>query len=152
MLSQNTAISIARLVGVFLLPSVLFVGTAIKFFCFTFVSDQLWRYDSSSMNLINKVPKFQNKKKTWILPPEERVGSIESSGEVLGLRQRKDCNYGKVVKLQPRGESFKGCDPSSDSEMWLRGKPDEQGYFTLTNEKTGELLTAKNKRKFVTGG
>ena len=104
------------------------------------------------MTLINKVPEYQNKKKTWSLPPEERAGNIESSGEVLGLKQRKDCSYGKGVRLQARGKSFRGCESSSDSEMWFRSKADDQGYFMLTNEKTGKLLTAKNKKKFGTAG
>ena len=118
------------------------------------ISEQSWKYDTSNMMLINKNPKLQNNDSTWSLPNEEGNGNIESSGKVLALKQKKDCTYGDVVTLLTRGKNRKGCDYSSDSEMWLRSKPDNLGFFTLQNLATGKYLTAnaqKRKKLILTG-
>ena len=85
--------------------------------------------------------------KMFTLPNEEGNGNIESSGKVLSLRQRKDCRYGNVVKLQDRGERFRNCDASNDSEMWFRSKNDDEGFFTLQNLATGKYLAVHEPTK-----
>ena len=90
----------------------------------------------------------------WILPPTETEGTIkeESSSEILGLKTKKDCTFGKKVSLQNRGEIKFSCDPASDSQLWFRSKNDADGYFTLKNIKNGQLLTSIGETKFkVTG-
>ena len=106
------------------------------------------------MKLVNKVLDLKSMDMTWSLPNEEGNGNIESSGQVLGLRQKKDCSYGNVVKLQDRGEGFSGCNTTSDSEMWLRTKKDDLGFFLLQNLATGKYLTATTdkRKKLITTG
>ena len=110
------------------------------------------------MKLINKARKLQNKKadnRQWILPLPETDGNIESSGEVLGLAQKKDCSFGPKAKLQRRGiasPSKFNCQPVIDSQRWFRSKSDSEGYFTLKNIKSGQLLTTETKTKFKLTG
>ena len=114
---------------------------------------QLWTYDSSNKKLANKVLNVRILKTTFSLPNEESNGNIESSGKVLSLRQRKDCGYGNVVKLQERGERFRNCDASSDSEMWFRSKSDDEGFFTLQNLATGKYLAVdETTKKLIVAG
>ena len=106
------------------------------------------------MKLVNKVVELKIFDKSWSFPNEEKNGNIESSGKVLALRQKKDCSYGNVVKLQKRGKSFRGCNSTSNSETWLRTKTDDLGYFLLQNLATGKYLTAQTddeKNLIVTG-
>ena len=52
----------------------------------------------------------------WILPLPETEGTIQEQGarEVLGLRRRKDCAFGKKVSEQDRGEIQFTCEPATD--------------------------------------
>ena len=104
------------------------------------------------MKLINNVLNLKSMDKAWLIPNEEENGNIESSGQVLAVKQRKDCSFGYIVKLQERGTRFKNCNFSSDSEKWFRSKKDERGFFTLQNLATGKYLTADEKRKFIVTG
>ena len=118
------------------------------------ILEQSWKLDSSCMKLVNKALKLKIFDKTWSFPNEESNGHIESSGEVLGLRQKKDCTYGNFVKLQKRGTKSVGCNATSGSELWLRTKADDLGYFLLQNLASGKYLTAtthKKKNLIVTG-
>ena len=111
------------------------------------------------MKLVNKARKLQNKElddRQWILPLPETDGTIESSGEVLGRAQKKDCSFGPKAKLQERGKASPSrfnCQPVTDSQRWFRSKSDSEGYFTLKNMESGQLLTTETKKKFkLTGG
>ena len=105
------------------------------------------------MKLVNKDRKVKSKKlddRQWILPPPETDGPIEeeSSGKLLSVRQKKSCAFGKVANLQDRGEIQFNCKHESDSQRWFRSKNDDQGYFTIKNIATGQLLTAKTKESW----
>ena len=114
---------------------------------------QLWTYDSSNKKLANKVLNITIMNKMFTLPNEEGNGNIESSGKVLSLKQRKDCSYGFVVKLQDRGERFKNCEASGDSEMWFRSKNDDEDFFTLQNLATGKYLAVdETTKKLIIAG
>ena len=104
------------------------------------------------MRLINKKWGFQNKE--FEIPLEEGEGTIKekSSSQVYGLGQKKDCSYGKKVKLQSRGKKRNGCETASDSQQWIRSKSDVKGQFTLKNKVTGLLLTAENQKTFIVTG
>ena len=93
------------------------------------------------------MPELQNKEETWSIPNEEGNGNIESEGKVLGLRQKRDCSFGKFAILQPRGESRKGCNYTIESDTWFRSKQDASGFFTLQNIATKKYLTATNEKK-----
>ena len=103
------------------------------------------------MTLVNK--KWKDVNLEFLLPKEEQNGNIESLGKVLSLKQKRDCSYGKLVKLQERGKSSrKGCNSTNDSEMWLRTKANDKGFFQLQNLATGNYLTAKKNNKFGVAG
>ena len=108
-------------------------------------------FDNSNMKLINK--KWKEMNMAYSLPNEEQNGNIESTDKVLSLKQKRDCSYGKIVKLQERGKSSRsGCNSTNESEMWLRTKADEEGFFLLKNLATGKYLTANNDDKFIVTG
>ena len=100
--------------------------------------------------MANKVLNIRIMNKMFTLPNEEGNGNIKSSGKVLSLRQRKNCSYGFVVKLQERGKRFKNCNASSDSEMWFRSKNDDEDFFTLQNLATGKYLAVEEAEKRLT--
>ena len=108
-------------------------------------------FDNSNMKLINK--KWKEMNMAYSLPNEEQNGNIESTDKVLSLKQKQDCSYGKRVKLQERGKSSRsGCNSTNESEMWLRTKADDEGFFLLKNLATGKYLTANNDDKFIVTG
>ena len=127
---------------------------AIHFFFLLFL-DQLWTL--SGMKLVNKKRKSMKLSlddREWIVPLPETEGTIQEQGarEVLGLRRRKDCAFGKKVSEQDRGEIQFTCEAATNSQLWFRSKSDIDGYFTLKNVENGLLLTASSKTKFkVTG-
>jgi len=87
------------------------------------------------------------------LPKEEQNGNIESSNKVLSLKQKRDCSYGTLVKLQERGRSSReNCNSTNNSEMWLRAKADDKGFFQLQHLTTGKYLTARSNDKFDVSG
>ena len=114
----------------------------------------MWTYDKPNMKLISKVQEFQSIDKEWEIPLEGTEGFVKekNSGEVIGLKQRKDCSYGVKLQLQPRGKKKGNCQASSDSEKWFRSKNDAQGWFTLKNVENGLFLTPNNKKKFKLKG
>ena len=113
----------------------------------------MWQYNISEKRLINKVYGFQNKR--WLIPQDEgREGSLEreNSSKVYGLGQKTDCSYGRKLKSQSRGWKRKGCETAKNSQIWLRNKDYENGWFTIENHASGLLLTAKDQNTYeVTG-
>ena len=63
--------------------------------------------------------------------------NVSASSMVLGLGNCVTNGY--EVNLQPKNES---C---AETQMWVRGKDLGQGWFTLKNQTSGKLLTAKNE-------
>ena len=59
------------------------------------------------------------------------------SGNVLGLGNCGSNGY--EVNLQRKNET---C---AETQMWVRGKDLGQGWFTLKNQVSGKLLTARNE-------
>ena len=128
---------------------------AIHSFFLLLLLDQLWTLSGTKLfNKKRKSLKLSLDDRNWILPLSETEGTIQEQGarEVLGLRRRKDCAFGKKVSEQDRGEIQFTCEPATDSQLWFRSKSDIDGYFTLKNVENGLLLTASSKTKFkVTG-
>ena len=71
--------------------------------------------------------------KHWILPEENAEGYIEASDEVLGVLNLTDPN--SVVELEAR------IIPISEGQKWYRGKTHKNGWFLLTNPRSGHVLT-----------
>ena len=108
------------------------------------------------MKLDNKVEGFESEK--WTIPLEEGEGYIESISKtqnVLGQKQRKDCTYvSKFMKMKKRGEmkTRSGCEDGNRSQIWLRSKSDDKGFFTLKNLASGLVLTSKGTKKYTVTG
>ena len=105
------------------------------------------------MTLKNK--KFGVQQNQWAIPKEEgdavieRIRKGKQSGRVLGLKQRKNCEYGDDLQIQRRGKKGKNsCDDLSDSQIWTRSKNDNEKFFTLKNKATGKFLTHKGSKIF----
>ena len=121
------------------------------------VPDQLWTYDKVDMKLHNK--KYGVQENDWSIPNKEEDGILEekSSGKVLSLKQKTDCDFGLFALLQKREriKTRKGCKDSSDAKIWMRSKDINDGYFILKNKADGQLLTQiskSGKKKYRTAG
>ena len=102
----------------------------IKFHCLLFLA-QLWKLNSDNQ-LINKIRKWKYHTKSWNVPAEGEVGNLgnQDSGFVLGL---STTNEHKII-LTEKSE----C----SGQTWLRSSTDVNGWFRLTNCKTGRFLAA----------
>ena len=103
----------------------------------------MWNFTDQS-ELKNKGGIWQFSNSQWSLPMEGAEGVIEiknsSEGEtnkptVLGI-QNLTPESGSDVHLEPFDTT------KSDVQKWLIGDSDEQGWFTITNPKTGVMLSA----------
>ena len=103
----------------------------------------MWNLTEQS-ELKNKGGIWQFSNAQWALPMEGAEGVIEiknsSEGEtnkptVLGI-QNLTPESGSDVHLEPFDTT------KSDVQKWLIGDSDEQGWFTITNPKTGVMLSA----------
>ena len=86
---------------------------------------------------------------------EEAEGSLEAKNErkkVLSLRQKTDCTFGDKVSFEKRGKSRKGCKGPNKSQVWLRSQMDKNGWFTITNQGNGLLLSAKDNETYIMTG
>ena len=83
---------------------------------------------------------FSNAK--WTLPPQGTEGVIETknSSKVLGIDNLTP-KSGSVVLLESLDTK------KSDVQKWFVEQSDEQGWFTITNAKTGLILTAQKSDK-----
>ena len=104
-------------------------------------SDQLWNLTNDS-KLENKGGIWQFSNAQWTLPPQGTEGVIETknSSKVLGIDNLTP-KSGSVVLL----ESFDT--KKSDVQKWFVEQSDEQGWFTITNPKSGLILTAQKSDK-----
>ena len=104
-------------------------------------SDQLWKLTIDS-TLENKGGIWQFSNAQWTLPPQGTEGVIETknSSKVLGIDNLTP-KSGSVVLL----ESFDT--KKSDVQKWFVEQSDEQGWFTITNPKSGLMLTAQKSDK-----
>ena len=92
---------------------------------------QLWKLNSDNQ-LVNKIRKWKYHTKSWNIPAECEVGILgnQDSGFVLGL---STTNEHKII-LTEKSE----C----SGQTWLRSSTDVNGWFRLTNCKTGRFLAA----------
>ena len=104
-------------------------------------SDQLWKLTNDS-KLKNKGGIWQLSDTQLTLPLQGSEGVIETknSSEVLGIENLTP-KSGSVVHLESLDER------KSDGQKWLIDQSDEQGWFTITNPKSGLLLTAQKSDK-----
>ena len=102
----------------------------------------MWIYDEGgklqnakcalmNWNLPEVESEWMYEKNKFTLPPVDEKGKIvDSSGQVLGLKNQR------TVVLEDPNDS-----PSQD---WVRGTGDMFDCFTLKNVSTGKFLTAEN--------
>ena len=90
------------------------------------------------MKLQSKNGCWKYSDKVWNLPSEGEVGIIEdqASGKVLNILEEIN---GTEVILDDKTE------PISDGQKWVRGKANAEHWYTLTNVKSGKVLTALNQ-------
>ena len=106
----------------------------------------MWAYNDSDMTLSNK--KFGVQSYQWLIPLEEEDGIIEkiNSKRVLAFRRhKKNCTPGKISILRRRKQT-RSCGNTSDHEVWMRSKNNQEGFFTLKNKATGQLLTQMEEK------
>ena len=103
----------------------------ITIICLIFLG-QLWKYDDSTKVLKNFVSDWKYLDDQWSIPKEEESGKIEeiTSRRVLGQRNNIDV----ILETQK----------DSDDQIWIKGKPSIDGYFTLNNKATNTFLTNWN--------
>ena len=101
----------------------------------------MWNLTNDS-KLKNKGGIWQFSNTQWTLPLQGAEGVIETkdSSKVLGI-DKLTPKSGSVVLL----ESFDT--KKSDVQKWFVEQSDEQGWFTITNLKSGLMLTAQKSDK-----
>jgi len=112
---------------------------------------QFWKL--SGTKLINKDLQLQNQEQSninWEIPSPETDGYLKAtgSGEVLSIRQKKNCEFGPAVALREKGEKNFQCKPVTDSQIWLRSESSNDGWFTLKSVANGLFLTSIKKNKY----
>ena len=100
-------------------------------------SDQLWKFTNDS-RLKNKGGIWEFSDTQWTLPSQGQEGVIEKkhSSKVLGIENLIP-KSGSVVHL----ESLEA--KKNDAQTWLIDERNDQDWFTITNPKSGLILTAK---------
>ena len=105
----------------------------------------MWNLTEQS-ELKNKGGIWQFSSAQWALPMEGAEGVVEIKNSFEGeIETNKPIVLG-IENLTPES----GCDvvlelfdtTKSDVQKWLIGDSDEQGWFTITNPKTGVMLSA----------
>ena len=92
------------------------------------------------MKLINKGGVWQFQNTSWLLPSEGLEGTIEdkTTGKVLHIQRFSSGS--KPVRMRSR-------DPKkSEKQNWVIGKTNDDGWFTITNQKSGYVLSSIIKR------
>ena len=81
----------------------------------------------------------------WYLPPEGAIGYIAQiengnlTGKVLALKDDAT-DPGTRIILEEKEENAN----LTDGQMWLRGKKDDDGFFSLLNPISERFLTAED--------
>ena len=93
------------------------------------------------MKIVNKGWDWQFQNETWVLPSVGSEGNIEhnTTGQVLGLKRDRTKSGTRVV-MESRDK------PISEEQTWLIGEKDENGFFVITNPKSGFVLSNKVRR------
>ena len=88
-------------------------------------SSQLWKINGSK--LTNK----ETSEKEWTITTKKTFIIVNASDEnlVIGID-----NHGTIVE-----EEFEDGKPG---QLWKKGKPDADGYFSLEGSKSSKILTA----------
>ena len=88
---------------------------------------QLWKLNESRLeNGYDDKWEFENL--TWTLLSEGQKGCIKKSSSNLALTIEES----RII--------LKDCD-NQDEQMWVRGSPNKDGYFNLTNPGSNKYLT-----------
>ena len=97
----------------------------------------MWKFTNDS-KLKNKGGIWEFSDTQWTLPLQGEEGVIETkhSSEVLGIENIIP-KSGSVVHLESLDAK------KSDVQTWLINESNEQDWFTITNPKSGLILTAK---------
>ena len=94
----------------------------------------------------NKNGDWINLASQWTVPiTGERGIVINNYGHVLGARVNA-VTSGTVVSLQVQSN------PPSSGQIWLRGKSDDFGYFTLQNPASQKFLTSNSRTSITIEG
>ena len=101
----------------------------------------MWNLTTDS-KLKNKGGIWQFSNTQWTLPLQGAEGVIETkdSSKVLGI-DKSTPESGSVVLLETLDTK------KSHVQKWFVEKSDEQGWFTITNLKSGLMLTAQKSDK-----
>ena len=101
----------------------------------------MWNLTNDS-KLENKGGIWQFSNAQWTLPPQGTEGIIETknSSKVLSIDNLTP-KSGSVVLLESLATN------KSDVQKWFVEQSDEQGWFTITNLKSGLMLTAQKSDK-----
>ena len=107
----------------------------------------LWKYDPETKMLTNKRGDWEFKSSPWILPKEGKDGGYieDSSGHVLSPKDGAT-KFDTLVILDSKNASV------TDDQNWIRGKTDNQGYFTLQNSRSNRFLIARSTTETVIAG
>ena len=75
----------------------------------------------------------------WVLPTADTTGTIQNKDS--GAKNGYLDTYGKTVD---GSAVFEEEESKDDGQQWERSVDDSSGYFTLTNPKSGKILTGDN--------
>ena len=103
------------------------------------IPDQLWKFTNDS-KLKNRGGVWQFSDIQWTLPMQGAEGVIETknSSKVLVIKNLIP-ESGFDVNLESLDTK------KSDVQKWFIGQSDQQGWFTITNPKSGLMITRAQK-------
>ena len=85
---------------------------------------------------------LRNKEGLWVRPSSERWNFVSNGDLIYIVNVSKEKFLGSTQSGEVIFEDFKKDKPE---QLWKKGEPNSEGYFTLENVKVLKLLTASSE-------
>ena len=116
---------------------------------FLIIGQQLWKLEGTAVK--NRANNKWTSNEDWNLKPYDKeyvIIEIPSTNEVLSVKPieqsvrfnlggRPESSLTKIVIKESISENSSG-----ERQLWIKGKEDTKGYFSLKHVQSGKLLTA----------
>ena len=94
---------------------------------------QLWKFEGKFLK--NKEDNWEHKTKEWSTPKKGALIYIQNDLKVLAFQQSSN-----KVELEDKNDNL--IDDKDYRQLWRKGTPNIEGYFTLENYQSKTFMTA----------